>query len=215
MRRAVDRDGALGVDQTVFIVDDDPAMRSALSDYLSLHGFATETFDDPAAFLAMAGTGPAGCVVLDIQMATLDGLDVQQALVSAKSHLPIIFVTGQADIAMTVVAMKAGAHDFLTKPFDGPELLNAVTSALSRERQARSDRARLDELAAGYASLTDREREIMIQAVGGRLNKTIAAALGLSEITVKVSRRELMRKMGATSIQDLVKISEALKAIDE
>ncbi|MDJ0278551.1 response regulator [Sphingomonas sp. 2R-10] len=197
--------------QTVFVVDDDESMRNAIADVLKTAGHTVRKYINAAEFIELAMTGPAGCVVLDVRMPNLDGLKFQRWLVEADVVLPIIFVTGYADIPMSVVAMKAGAADFLTKPFREQDLLEAVAQALESERATRADRHELARSHLAYADLTDRERRILSQAAAGRLNKVIAGDLGLSEITVKVARAQLMRKVGANSIAELVRFAERLK----
>lgn len=197
--------------QTVFVVDDDESMRDAIADVLEMAGRTVRKFATAAEFIELAMTGPAGCVVLDVRMPNLDGLNFQRQLVDADVVLPIIFVTGYADIPMSVAAMKAGAADFLTKPFREQDLLDAVTQALESERATRAERHELVRLHLADADLTDRERHILLQAAAGRLNKVIAGDLGLSEITVKVARAQLMRKVGANSIAELGRFAERLK----
>ena len=195
---------------TVFIVDDDPSIRVALENLVSSIGQQVETYAGAQDFLRDCPRDPAGCLVLDVQMPGLSGLDLQSELRHAGIHLPVIFITGRADIPTSVRAMKAGAVEFLTKPFRDQDLLDAIQQALDRDRLARSHQAETAELHHRYQSLTPRESEVFGLVVRGLLNKQIALQLGTSEITIKLHRRQVMEKMDAASLADLVRMAERL-----
>lgn len=197
-------------DATVFVVDDDAGMRAAIQGLLRSAGLRAEAFASPQEFLATPRPGGPACAVLDVKMPGLNGLEVQRALAEAGVELPIVFVTAHGDIPMTVQAMKAGALEFLQKPFRDDELIAAVEQALARDRAALAARSEVAEMRRRYATLTPRERDVMALVVAGRLNKQIAADLGTSEITVKVHRGKLMRKMQAGSLAGLVTIASKL-----
>lgn len=199
--------------ETVFVVEDDEAMRTALSDLLTSVGHTVSLFPSAVDFMETALSDPAGCLILDIRLPGMSGLDFQRRLVDLGIELPIIFITGHGDISMSVQAMKAGAHEFLTKPFRDQSLLDVVTTALERGRARRAEREAMGTLVSAYDSLSPREREIMGKATEGRLNKLIAADFGLSEVTVKVYRRHIMSKMGARSIAELARIAERLARV--
>ncbi|WP_377840260.1 response regulator transcription factor [Bosea sp. UC22_33] len=194
----------------VVIVDDDPAVRESLDSLIRSVGLATRLFGAPAELLQGALPDVLGCIILDVRLPGISGLDFQDQLARQGISLPIVFMTGHGDIPMTVRAMKAGAVDFLSKPFRDQEMLDAVTAAIERDRQRRSAAAALDDQRSAYATLTAREREVMTHVVAGLMNKQVAGVLGLSEITVKIHRGNVMRKMGVRTLADLVRTAEAL-----
>jgi FixJ family two-component response regulator len=194
----------------VFVVDDDRSIRESLSNLIRSAGFNVQTFPSAQAFLTSRRPDAPSCLVLDVQLPGLSGLDLQQELAKVHCQIPIIFLTGHGDIPMTVQAMKAGAVEFLTKPFRDQELLDAIQQALARDRHAREQRAQSEALRRRYGALTPREREVMALVVAGLLNKQIAAALGTSEASVKVHRQHVMAKMGAGSLAALVRMADRL-----
>lgn len=194
----------------IFIVDDDPSIRLALENLVSSTGQQAATYATAQEFLRNCPPDPAGCLVLDVQMPGISGLDLQGELNAAGIDLPVIFITGHGDIPTTVRAMKAGAVEFLTKPVNDSELLAAVNDAIERDRLSRADRADVAELRARYGQLTHKEQEVMELVVQGLLNKQIALKLNNSEITIKQHRGKVMQKMHAQSLADLVRMSERL-----
>ena len=198
---------------TIFIVDDDRSIRVALENLISSSGQQVETYAAAQDFLRDCPRNPAGCLVLDVQMPGLSGLDLQSELNHAGIHLPIIFLTGHGDIPTTVRAMKAGAVEFLTKPVSDSELLAAINQALERDRLAQANRSDVAELRQRYDQLTPKEREVMGLVVLGLLNKQIALKLNNSEITIKQHRGKVMQKMRAQSLVDLVHMAERLGEI--
>jgi FixJ family two-component response regulator len=196
---------------TVFVVDDDESVRNSLRRLLQSVGLAVEVFPSAQAFLDRARSDAPGCLVLDVQLPGLSGLDLQTELAGTKMPLPIVFLTGHGDIPMSVKAMKAGAVEFLTKPFRQGDLVDAIRNALERDRAARQERSELAELGRRYETLTPREREVMARIVAGMMNKQIAAEFGTSESTVKEQRGQVMLKMQAISLPDLVRIAARLK----
>jgi FixJ family two-component response regulator len=196
--------------QTVFVVDDDPSVRTAVQRLLVSVGLACETFANPSDFLYRAGHGVSGCLVLDVRMPGASGLDLQRVLNQTQVDLPVIFVTAHADVPLTVRAMKAGALEVLTKPFDDQALLDAVYQALEQERMRRQDRQELGRLRERHDTLTAREKEVMALVATGLPNKQIAGELGTAEKTIKVHRAQVMHKMGAESLADLVRMADRL-----
>ena len=194
----------------VFVVDDDRSVRDGLRRLITSVGLAAEVFPSAQAFLHARRPDAPGCLVLDVRLPGLSGLDLQRELVDSDAALPIIFLTGHADVPMSVRAMKAGAVEFLTKPFREQELLDAIRSAIDRDRAGRAERRELTELRSRYASLTPRERDVLGGIVAGLLNKQIAGELGTSEVTVKEQRGHLMQKMQAGSVAELVRFASRL-----
>lgn len=194
--------------ETVFLVDDDLLFRKAVSRLLSYSGFKVVAFASPREFLASCDANTGACLVLDMAMPELTGLDIQKALTVRGSDLPIVFLTGRADVPMTVQAMKHGAIDFLTKPVNDSDLIAAVRVAVEKGRIARQARSKLNEIKTRLASLTPREREVLDHVVAGQLNKQIAGDLGTVEYTIKVHRRRVMEKMQVQSVAELVRLAE-------
>src|SRR5262245_37717155 len=197
-------------DGLVFVVDDNPAMRRSLEDLIRSVGLEAEGFPSAQEFLRRKRPDVPGCLVLDVRLPGLSGLDLQKRMIEAAMEIPIIFITGHGDIPMTVQAMKAGAVEFLTKPFRDQDLLDAIQQALERDRKAREQRVEMKGLRRRFDSLTPREREVMALMVAGLLNKQIAGALGTSETTVKIHRHHVIEKMGAGSLADLVRMADRL-----
>ena len=194
----------------VFVVDDDVSVRESLELLIQSEGWKVETFASAHEFLERPRKLVQSCLILDVSLPGLNGLDLQQRIAADRKDMPIIFITGQGDIPMTVRAMKAGAVEFLTKPFGDEVLLNAIRQALEHSRVALDEEASLREFRNCYASLTPRERQVMALVVSGLLNKQVGGELGISEITVKAHRGKVMEKMKAGSLADLVKIASRL-----
>ena len=194
----------------VFVVDDDEGMRQSLKNLIGSVGLRVEAFASAQEFLRSKVIDVPGCLVLDVRLPGLSGLDLQKRIADAGIAIPIIFITGHGDIPMTVRAMKTGAVEFLTKPFRDQDLLDAIQQALERDRIAREQRAEIEELRGRLDSLTPREREVMGLVVAGLLNKQIAGELGTSETTIKIHRHQVMEKMGAGSLAELVRMADRL-----
>jgi FixJ family two-component response regulator len=199
-----------GPNAVVAIVDDDPSVRQGLARLIRSLGWRVEAFASAQEFLDRPGTQSPSCLVLDLQLPDLNGLDLQKRIAEVGLETPIIFLTGHGDIPTTVQAMKAGAMEFLTKPVDEEDLLKAIQEAIERDRRTRQQHADMRELRGRYESLTPREQGIMQQVISGRLNKQIAAELEITEDTVKFHRGNMMRKMRADSLADLVRMAENL-----
>jgi FixJ family two-component response regulator len=194
----------------VFVIDDDASVRESLLDLFASVGLHALAFASPAEFLSHKVSDGPNCLVLDVRLPGLSGLDFQAELAKAKVNLPVIFITGHGDIPMTVRAMKAGAVEFLTKPFRDQDLLDAVQRALEQQRARQTQKKSEADLEARFQSLTQREQEVMTLVATGLMNKQVAGELGVSEVTVKVHRGNAMRKMGAITLADLIRMSQAL-----
>ena len=194
----------------IFVVDDDASSREGIEDLLQSVGLRVMTFRSPQEFLEGARPDAPGCIVLDVRLPGTSGLEFQKMLIDAGIHLPVIFVTGHGDIPMSVMAMKSGAIEFLTKPFREQSLLDAINAGIEKDRQRRDGLKLVMELQQRFQRLTPREREVFALIVTGRPNKQVAAELGLSEMTVKVHRSQVTKKMRATSIVELARIADRL-----
>ena len=196
---------------TVFIVDDDRGMRQSIQDLVESVGLRAESFATGGEFLKRKPTDDPSCLVLDVRLPQMSGLDFQRQLAEAGMQIPIIFVTAHGDVPMSVRALKSGAVEFLTKPFRDQDLLDAIQQALQRDRAERDRQAEIHDLRERYGGLTAREQQVMALVVSGMLNKQIASEIGASEATVKIHRGNVMHKMQATSVVDLVRMADKLK----
>ena len=196
---------------TVFIIDDDRGMRQAIKDLVESVGLRAESFASGQEFLCSKGASGPSCLVLDVRLPQMNGLDFQRQLAETGMQIPIIFVTAHGDVPMSVRALKSGAVEFLTKPFRDQDLLDAIQQALQRDRAAQEQQAEIHDLQERYGELTAREQQVMALVVSGMLNKQIASEIGASEATVKIHRGNVMRKMQAGSVVDLVRMADKLK----
>lgn len=197
-------------DYIVFIVDDDVTIREALSELLASYGVTTMAFDSARAYMDVEKPRQPACLILDVELPDINGLDLQSQIADG-DHPPIVFITGHGDIPSSVRAIRRGAVDFLTKPFSDADLMRAIRAAVAQDRRAHAERADLDVLRRRYSELTPREREVLPLVISGLLNKQAAAELGISEVTLQIHRRNVMQKMAAASLADLVRISERLQ----
>lgn len=197
-------------DHIVFIVDDDERIRQALTELLAAHGLRAAAFASAGDYMGAAKPDVPACLILDVELPDINGLDLQ-ARIAQHDHPPIVFLTGHGDIPSSVRAIKHGAVDFLTKPFSDTDLMAAIGAALAQDRKERAGRGELDLLRQRYRALTPREREVLPLVVGGLLNKQAAAELGIGEVTLQIHRRNVMQKMAAASLADLVRIAERLE----
>jgi FixJ family two-component response regulator len=209
-RATLPRDGQSAEGPIVFVIDDDESMRRALSNLFESVGLRVQGFGSASEMLRSELPDVPSCLVLDIRLPGLSGLDLQLELTKANIHIPIIFMTGHGDIPMSVGAMKAGAVDFLSKPFRQQEMLDAVRVAIERDQNRRKDEKIVSDLRARFETLTLRERDVLALVVGGLMNKQIAAEIGIAEITVKIHRGHIMKKMATRSLADLVRMAEML-----
>ncbi|WP_035348070.1 response regulator transcription factor [Edaphobacter aggregans] len=199
----------------VFIIDDDAGVRTAMQRLLRSVGLNAEAFAAPQEFLRHKRPDVSSCLILDVRLPEISGLEVQRKLIEAGIHIPIIFVTGHADVPMSVKAMKSGAVEFLTKPFRDQDLLDAIQQALERDRRARQEQSEMAELQRRYEHLTPRERQVMRLVASGMSTKEVASLLGTSEVTAKVHRSQMMHKMQADSLVELGRMAEKLKVPDK
>lgn len=197
----------------VFIVDDDASVRRGLGNLFRSAGLSVEAFGSAAEMEQSPRSEAANCLVLDVRLPITDGIEVQQHLTQIDRQIPIIFITGHADVPMTIQAMKGGAVDFFTKPVDGRAILAAVADAIDRDRTRRARESSIETLRASFETLTPREREVLLLVTSGLMNKQAAGEMGLQEITVKIHRGNIMRKMRAGSLPDLVRMADALRLI--
>ncbi|KQW22683.1 LuxR family transcriptional regulator [Afipia sp. Root123D2] len=197
-------------DYIVFIVDDDAAIREALGELLTSYGVTTMTFASAGAYMDVEKPRKPACLILDVELPDINGLDLQGQIADG-DHPPIVFITGHGDIPSSVRAIRRGAVDFLTKPFSDVDLMRAIRAAVAQDRRVHAERADLDVLRHRYNELTPREREVLPLVISGLLNKQAAAELGISEVTLQIHRRNVMQKMAAASLADLVRIAERLK----
>lgn len=197
-------------DYIVFIVDDDVTIREALSELLASYGVTTIAFDSARAYMDVDKSRQPACLILDVELPDINGLDLQSQIADG-DHPPIVFITGHGDIPSSVRAIRRGAVDFLTKPFSDADLMRAIRAAVAQDRRAHAERADLDILRRRYSELTPREQEVLPLVISGLLNKQAAAELGISEVTLQIHRRNVMQKMAAASLADLVRIAERLQ----
>jgi FixJ family two-component response regulator len=200
---------------TIFVIDDDPSVRKAVSLLLHSEGYKVETYESAESFLKSGGRPCAGCIVLDVQMKDMNGLELQEELIKKHFGLPIVFITGHGDVPMSVKAMKNGAHDFLTKPFNDDEFLKAVEKAVEKNKYDLSSIKEKEKIFDEMVSLTEREKEILKYIIAGYMNKEISAKLGIAEPTVKIHRGHLMQKLCVDSVADLVRKAQIAGILPE